>query len=124
MSYTVHFNLVWKYVPELLNGAVLSFQIAILAFLGGMNYRFGGGVRQDFRGASSKGGRSGLCLLLHEHPQLVQIYFFFFALPQSGDPPDSLPSRAGRHDPECRSIFDRNPAGGFSVGSKIGIGGG
>jgi polar amino acid transport system permease protein len=84
MSYTVHFNLVWKYVPELLNGAVLSFQIAILAFLGGMIIGLAGASVKIFGGRLLRGAVQAYVSFFMNTPQLVQIYFFFFALPQAG----------------------------------------
>jgi len=84
MSYTVHFNLVWKYIPLLLNGALLSFQIAILAFLGGMIIGLVGASIKIFGGRLLRGITQAYVSFFMNTPQLVQIYFFFFALPQAG----------------------------------------
>jgi polar amino acid transport system permease protein len=84
MHYTIHFNLVWKYIPYLLNGAILSFQIAILAFLGGMIIGLLGASFKIFGGRFLRGIIQAYVSFFMNTPQLVQIYFFFFALPQAG----------------------------------------
>ena len=84
MNYTIHFNLIWKYVPDLLQGAVLSFQIAILAFLGGMIIGLVGASIKIFGGRFLRGAVHAYVSFFMNTPQLVQIYFFFFALPQAG----------------------------------------
>ena len=84
MPYSIHFNLIWKYIPYLLNGAMLSFQIAILAFLGGMIIGLIGASAKIFGGRSLRAAVHAYVSFFMNTPQLVQIYFFFFALPQAG----------------------------------------
>jgi polar amino acid transport system permease protein len=84
MDYTLHFNLVWKYAPYLLQGAVLSFQIAILAFLGGMIIGLIGAAIKVFGSRVPQGIVQAYVSFFMNTPQLVQIYFLFFALPQAG----------------------------------------
>ncbi|BAF88679.1 MULTISPECIES: amino acid ABC transporter permease [Azorhizobium] len=84
MSYTLQFGQIWPYLPRLLEGAVISLQIAVLAFCGGL---FIGTLCAAIR---SFGPRwlariVGVYVVFFTNtPQLVQIYFLYFALPDSG----------------------------------------
>ena len=84
MNYVIHFDLVWKYVPYLLQGALISFQIAFLAFLGGMVIGLFGAMAKVYGGRRIRAVVNGYVTFFMNTPQLVQIYFFFFALPQMG----------------------------------------
>lgn len=84
MDYVIHFELVWKYVPYLLQGALISFQIAFLAFLGGMVIGLFGAMAKVFGGRWVRAIVGGYVTFFMNTPQLVQIYFLFFALPQIG----------------------------------------
>jgi polar amino acid transport system permease protein len=84
MSYTLHFGQVLQYVPYLVQGAWISFQIAFLAFLGGMVIGLMGATAKMFGGPWLRGFVSAYTAFFMNTPQLVQIYFFFFALPQAG----------------------------------------
>jgi polar amino acid transport system permease protein len=84
MNYTIHFNLIWKYVPYLLGGALISFQIAFLAFIGGMVIGLCGAVVKIYGGRWSRRFVSAYVIFFMNTPQLVQIFFLFFALPEFG----------------------------------------
>lgn len=84
MNYVLQYGQVWPYLPRLLDGAVLSLQIAILAFCGGLLMGTACAAIKSF-------GPRWLAALVQVYvtffvntPQLVQIYFLYFALPDSG----------------------------------------
>ncbi|MBS7544096.1 amino acid ABC transporter permease [Ancylobacter oerskovii] len=84
MGYVLQYGQIWPYLPRLLEGAVLSIQIALLAFCGGLLIGTACAAAKSF-------GPRWLALIvglyvtfLTNTPQLVQIYFLYFALPDSG----------------------------------------
>jgi polar amino acid transport system permease protein len=84
MSYTLQFGQVWGYLPYLAAGAWLSLQIAFLAFLGGMVLGLLGAMGKSFGPAWAKRLIQGYVVFFTNTPQLVQIYFLYFALPDVG----------------------------------------
>jgi polar amino acid transport system permease protein len=84
MQYTVHFGQVLKYMPYLLGGAWLSFQIAFLAFCGGMVIGLAGAMAKTFGNRLLRSIVNAYVTFFTNTPQLVQIYFIFFGLPQFG----------------------------------------
>lgn len=84
MQYTIHFGQVVKYIPYLLGGAWLSFQIAFLAFCGGMVIGLAGAMAKTFGNRFLHGIVNAYVTFFTNTPQLVQIYFIFFGLPQFG----------------------------------------
>jgi polar amino acid transport system permease protein len=84
MQYTVHFGQVVKYIPYLLGGAWLSLQIAFLAFCGGMVIGLAGAMAKTYGNRLLRGIVNAYVTFFTNTPQLVQIYFIFFGLPQFG----------------------------------------
>ena len=84
MGYTLHFNQVVGYIPYLLGGAWFSLQIAFLAFCGGMVIGLFGAMAKAFGGKVLSRLAHGYVIFFTNTPQLVQIYFIFFALPDAG----------------------------------------
>lgn len=84
MQYTIQFGQVIGYVPYLIAGAWISFQVAFLAFLGGMVIGLLGAVGKTFGGRIVRGFVDVYVTFITNTPQLVQIYFIFFALPEVG----------------------------------------
>ncbi len=84
MQYTVHFGQVVKYIPYLLGGAWLSLQIAFLAFCGGMVIGLAGAMAKTYGNRLLRGIVNVYVTFFTNTPQLVQIYFIFFGLPQFG----------------------------------------
>jgi polar amino acid transport system permease protein len=84
VSYTIHFGQVLKYVPYLIGGAWLSLQIAFLAFCGGMVIGLLGAMAKTFGNRALRGLANAYVTFFTNTPQLVQIYFIFFGLPQFG----------------------------------------
>jgi polar amino acid transport system permease protein len=84
MSYTLQYGQIWPYLPALLAGAWLSLEIAFLAFCGGLFIGTIGAALLTF-------GPKWLARIVRAYvvfftntPQLVQIYFLYFALPDAG----------------------------------------
>ncbi len=89
MTYTFQYGQVLPYLPYLLGGAWVTLQIAFLAFAGGMVIGLAGALA---RTSSSPLARrcAGLYVTFFTNtPQLVQIFFIFFALPEFGIQLDS-----------------------------------
>lgn len=84
MSYTLQFGQITKYVPYFLWGAWISLQIAFLAFVGGLFIGLLGAMAKTFGGAWLRRSVDAYVIFITNTPQLVQIYFLFFALPDSG----------------------------------------
>ena len=84
MGYTLIYSQVTEYIPYLLAGAWISLQIVILAFSGGM---FFGLILASIRTFGNLILRRTVIFYVTfftNTPQLVQIYFLFFALPEIG----------------------------------------
>ena len=84
MEYTLQFGQVLKYVPYLIAGAWLSLQIAFLAFCGGMVIGLLGAMGKTFGGRIVRSVVGFYVTFFTNTPQLGQIYFLFFALPEAG----------------------------------------
>lgn len=84
MSYTLQFGQVWEYLPYLAAGAWISLQIAFFAFLGGMVLGLLGAMGKSFGPVWIKKIIQGYVVFFMNTPQLVQIYFLYFALPDAG----------------------------------------
>ena len=84
MGYTLLYSQIYKFIPYLINGAIISLQIAVLAFFWGL---FFGLILATIR-TFSTGILNKITIVyvtfFTNTPQLVQIYFLFFALPEFG----------------------------------------
>jgi polar amino acid transport system permease protein len=84
MGYTLQFGEVWPHLPRLMNGAVISMKLAFLAFCGGLL------VGTVLASIKTFGPRWAIRVIdayvvfFTNTPQLVQIYFLYFALPDMG----------------------------------------
>jgi polar amino acid transport system permease protein len=84
MSYTFQYGQVLPYLPYLLAGAWITLQIAFLAFGGGMLLGLLGALART-SGSRLARAVAGLYVTVFTNtPQLVQIFFLFFALPEAG----------------------------------------
>lgn len=84
MAYTIDFGVILARLPYLLGGAWLSLQIAFLAFCGGMVIGLFGAMAKTYAGAWLRRLVDAYVSGFTNTPQLVQIYFIFFALPDWG----------------------------------------
>jgi polar amino acid transport system permease protein len=84
MAYTFQYGQVLPYLPYLLAGAWITLQIAFLAFAGGMLLGLLGALART-SGSRVARAVAGLYVTVFTNtPQLVQIFFLFFALPEAG----------------------------------------
>ena len=84
MGYTLIYSQVTEYIPYLLAGAWISLQIVILAFSGGMFFGLILASIKTFGNLTLRRIVSFYVTFFTNTPQLVQIYFLFFALPEIG----------------------------------------
>jgi polar amino acid transport system permease protein len=84
IGYTLHFNQVFSYLPDLLVGAWFSLQIAFLSFCGGMVLGLFGAMAKTFGGRLTTIAINIYVGFFTNTPQLVQIFFIYFALPEVG----------------------------------------
>jgi len=84
MSYTLQFGQVWPYLPTLAAGALISLEIAFLAFCGGLLIGTAGAASLSFGGSGIRRVVRTYVVFFTNTPQLVQIYFLYFALPDAG----------------------------------------
>ena len=84
MGYTLIYSQVTEYIPYLLAGAWLSLQIVILAFSGGMFFGLILASIKTFGNLTLRRIVIFYVTFFTNTPQLVQIYFLFFALPEIG----------------------------------------
>lgn len=84
MGYSVNFGQIVEYIPYLLGGAWFSLQIAFLAYCGGMVIGLVGALAKTFGGRLLARLAHLYVVFVTNTPQLVQIYFLYFALPEAG----------------------------------------
>lgn len=84
MSYTLQYGQVLAYLPDLLDGAWLTVQIAFVAFCGGLVIGTAGAAVLSFGGTWLRRVVRIYVVAFTNTPQLVQIYFLVFALPDWG----------------------------------------
>jgi len=73
-----------EYIPYLIGGAWISLQVAFLAFCGGMVIGLFGAMAKTFGGVIIRRVVDVYVSFITNTPQLVQIYFLYFALPEAG----------------------------------------
>ena len=84
MSYTLQYGQILPYLPDLLDGAWLTVQIAFVAFFGGYVIGTAGAAALSFGAAWARRAVRAYVVAFTNTPQLVQIYFLVFALPEWG----------------------------------------
>jgi polar amino acid transport system permease protein len=84
VDYTLQFGQIVRFLPNLAGGAWISLQIAFLAFCGGMVIGMLGAMGKSFAPWPVRKLVDAYVAFFTNTPQLVQIYFLFFALPDAG----------------------------------------
>jgi polar amino acid transport system permease protein len=84
MSYDLHFGQVIGFLPYLAAGAWVTLQLSVLAFTGGMLIGLLGATAITFGGNVVAASVRAYVTFFTNTPQLVQIYFLYFALPTVG----------------------------------------
>ena len=84
MHYELHYGQVTQYLPYLIGGALLSLELSVLAFAGGMIIGMAGAVARVEGGPILSRLVRAYVVFFTNTPQLVQIYVIFFGLPDFG----------------------------------------
>ena len=84
MNYTFHFGQITRYIPFLIGGGAVSLALALLAFCGGMVLGLLGAMAHNLGGPFLRRLARAYVIFVTNTPQLVQIYFIFFVLPDAG----------------------------------------
>jgi polar amino acid transport system permease protein len=84
MGYDLHFGQVIGYLPYLAAGAWISLELSAIAFVGGMLIGLFGAAALSFGGRPIVTPVRLYVTFFTNTPQLVQIYFLYFALPAIG----------------------------------------
>lgn len=84
MDYVFQYGLVWDGFPELLQGALLTFELGVLAFWGGALIGLAGAALKTFGSRRVSKLVDGYVVFITNTPALIQIYFLYFGLPEIG----------------------------------------
>ena len=84
MGYTLQFSQVVRFVPGFLVGALVSLSLAGLAFMGGALIGLAGAAARTHGGPLARWVAGVYVTAFTNTPQLVQIYFLVFVLPDFG----------------------------------------
>lgn len=84
MQYALHYSQITSYLPYLIGGALLSLELSVLAFAGGMVIGFALAIARNDGGPILSRLVRAYVVFFTNTPQLVQIYVIFFGLPDLG----------------------------------------
>ena len=84
MDYTFQFSEVFAELPYLLGGALVTLEIAFIAFWGGAVIGLGGALAKVYGGPALRKTASTYVTALTNTPALVQIFLLYYALPDAG----------------------------------------
>lgn len=84
MHYALHYSQITSYLPYLIGGALLSLELSVLAFAGGMLIGFALAIARNEGGPILSRLVRAYVVFFTNTPQLVQIYVIFFGLPDLG----------------------------------------
>jgi polar amino acid transport system permease protein len=84
MNYTFQFGVALAQLPELLKGAVVTFELGLLTFWGGALIGLLGASLKTFGGRLLRGLANAYVVFFTNTPALIQIYFLYFGLPEFG----------------------------------------
>ncbi len=84
MDYTFQLGQVTRFIPDLVVGALVSMVLAALAFSGGMVLGLLGAMAVAYGRPLLRRFARAYVVFFTNTPQLVQIYFLFFVLPDAG----------------------------------------
>lgn len=84
MHYALHYGQVTPYLPYLLGGALVSLWISVLAFAGGLVIGLFGAFGRIYGGPILSRVIYAYYIFFTNTPQLVQIFFLFYGLPEFG----------------------------------------
>ena len=84
MDYTFQFSEVLEDLPYLLGGAIVTLQIAFIAFWGGAILGIFGAIAKVYGRESVRRITSAYVIFFTNTPALVQIFLLYYALPDAG----------------------------------------
>ena len=84
VDYTFQYGQIWPYLPRLIDGAFLALEIAFLSFCGGLLVGTVNASLLSFGPKWVARPIKAFVVSFTNTPQLVQIYFLYFALPDAG----------------------------------------
>ena len=84
LDYTFQYGQIWPYLPRLIDGAFLALEIAFLSFCGGLLVGTVNASLLSFGPKWVARPIKAFVVSFTNTPQLVQIYFLYFALPDAG----------------------------------------
>ena len=84
MNYTFQFGVALAQLPELLKGAIVTFELGLLTFWGGALIGLVGASLKTFGGRLLRGLANAYVVFFTNTPALIQIYFLYFGLPEFG----------------------------------------
>ncbi len=84
MNYTFQYGIVWDNIGELLDGALLTFQLGVMAFWGGALIGLVLAAITSFGGRVAGWFVNVYIVFLTNTPALIQIYFLYHGLPDFG----------------------------------------
>jgi polar amino acid transport system permease protein len=84
MNYTFQFGVVLDRLPDLMPGALLTVEIWLAAFLGGLFLGLLLASLKTYGGGALRHLANGYVTFFTNTPALIQIYFIFWALPDIG----------------------------------------
>ena len=84
MNYTFQFGVALATLPQLLQGAIVTFELGLLTFWGGALIGLLGASLKTFGGPWLRGLANAYVIFFTNTPALIQIYFLYFGLPEFG----------------------------------------
>jgi len=84
MNYTFQFGVALDRLPDLMQGAVLTFELGLLAFWGGALIGLLGAALKTYGGPVLRRVAQCYVVFFTNTPALIQIYFLYFGLPEVG----------------------------------------
>lgn len=84
MHYVLHYNQITPYLPYFLAGALVSLELSVLAFCGGLVIGMAGALGRQGGGRLLSGLVHAYVVFFTNTPQLVQIYVIIYGLPDLG----------------------------------------
>lgn len=84
MGYSINYGQVLEYLPYLIGGAFVALQIAFISFCGGLVLGLLGAFAKTYGPRPIRAATQVYVVFFTNTPQLVQIYFLYFALPDAG----------------------------------------
>jgi polar amino acid transport system permease protein len=84
MNYTFQFGVALATLPQLLKGAVVTFELGLLVFWGGALIGLAGAAMKTFGSPVLRRIAGGYVIFFTNTPALIQVYFLYFGLPEFG----------------------------------------